>query len=36
MRVWFNHWFNTTYYFIDSLMKEGFYVIATKERKLRL
>lgn len=33
MRVWFNHWFSTTYYFIDSLKKEGFYVIATNKRE---
>lgn len=33
MRVWFNHWFSTAYYFIDSLKKEGFYVIATNKRE---
>ena len=33
MRVWFNHWFSTAYYFIDSLKKGGFYVIATNKRE---
>lgn len=31
MRVWFNHWFSTAYYFIDSLKKDGYYVIATNK-----
>lgn len=33
MKVWFNHWFSTAYYFIDSLKKDGFYVIASNKRE---
>lgn len=32
MRIWFNHWFSTAYYFIKSLRESGHYVIATNER----
>lgn len=32
MRVWFNHWFSTAYYFIQSLQRSGFYVIASNKR----
>ena len=31
MKVWFSDWSNIAYYFIDSLKKEGFYVIATNK-----
>lgn len=31
MIVWLNHWFSTAYYFIDSLKKDGYYVIATNK-----
>ena len=33
MKVLFNHWFSTAYYFIDSLKKDGFYVIASNKRE---
>ena len=32
MRVWFNHWFSTAYYFIESAKKYGYYVISSNER----
>ena len=33
MKIWFNHWFSTAYYFIESCHKKNHYVIATNERE---
>lgn len=33
MRVWLNHWFSTAYYFVESLKKSGFYVMASNKRE---
>lgn len=32
MRVWFNHWFSTAYYYISYLQSNGYYVVATNKR----